>query len=105
MAVIGPATGEEPVLRYPALPHGARVAFTVQVALEASMKPAGARSRQPEEAARRGLPDYSAVSAEQCERSTARGGLRRSPTRRSSWPRMNRRLSLGMPLSSTAARR
>jgi len=60
--LIGPVAGGRPDIRAIPLPNDARVAFTVQVALEASSNSRGAR--MPEEAARRGLPDYAAESAQ-----------------------------------------
>ncbi|MBV8084277.1 MAG: polysaccharide deacetylase family protein, partial [Chloroflexi bacterium] len=65
--LIGPVLGGEPVIHNVALPNGARLAFTIQVALEASLRggSGGPRSRLPDEAVQRGVPDYAAQSAEQ----------------------------------------
>lgn len=61
--VSGPVNGGEPELRAIPLPNGARVAFTIQVALEAwsGSRPA---ATMPEEAVRRGVPDYATMSAQ-----------------------------------------
>ncbi len=65
--LLGPVTAGEPVIRPIPLPNGARVAFTIQVALEAwaGTNAAQPGSRMPEEAIRSGVPDYAAISSQQ----------------------------------------
>jgi hypothetical protein len=64
----GPVNGEEPTIQAIALPDGARIAFTIQVALEAwagaNVTGSAVGSRPPEAAARTGAPDWATVSTQ-----------------------------------------
>jgi peptidoglycan/xylan/chitin deacetylase (PgdA/CDA1 family) len=63
--VVGPVAGAEPAIRSIPLPNGAKVALTVQLTLEAWADPASARGRNmPEEAIRKGVLDWAALSAQ-----------------------------------------
>jgi peptidoglycan/xylan/chitin deacetylase (PgdA/CDA1 family) len=62
LKVRGPVVGDRPDIRAIPLPNGARLAFTVQVALEASYQLRG--TSMPEDARGRGLRDYAAESAQ-----------------------------------------
>ena len=63
--LVGPVAGAEPVIRSVPLPNGAKIALTVQLTLEAWADTAMARGRNmPEEAIRKGVPDWATLSAQ-----------------------------------------